>query len=230
MDRLAAYSRLVDAVAVFSALYLIRLAETHLEKIGAHTSVILIAAFIILVVSVRLLAFLASQALNYIPLLPRLILGPSNIQGIWFNTIPVDGDTFCGLFVVSLTDGRVRVVGEQFDKAGLVRVTWTSVMTQFDGDTLRFVYQARYTVRNMVERFGFSTYTFIRSLPGKQLATFNGQYVDLSTNFESDAFSGFKITDKATLRSLNDPATRAAAVTKLLQTRCATPKLLAVAR
>ncbi len=218
MEKLNSFFRVIDAIAIFVGLYFCKLIDIYFESKKIPYTITFLLCIAVIIMLIKVLELLFSFLIHNSQVVRSWILREENIEGAWFDMLKIDSDYFYGILLINIRNKKIQVSGEQFDCEGNVRVSWTTVMADFDGSTLRYVYQSRYAkAGNIEEKYGFSTHDFIRYSSGKRPNSYNGYFADISYNFERQTFTGRRINDKAVLRLLADPESKKEGIMALLQ-------------
>lgn len=110
--------------------------------------------------------------------LRSFLFGKDDIEGYWTDVIEMGGDVRVGVQFIRYVEDRYRIDGWQYDLDGKERITWTSIISEFDGDKLHYVYQADYH-DGAVSRYGYSTTTFCRTSSTTKPDSAIGNFSDL---------------------------------------------------
>lgn len=205
MKRLQNFVRGVEAFALFFALWLEQWAEQYLFKNNsAPLALLLLAAFVGLVVFVKLAQFLVTRWVDKSPTLRRLILGDDYIEGFWFNKVQTHDAALFGLLRIKVTEGGVTVHGEQYDESGRLTATWDSQMAEYHNNTLQYAYLVKYVGRSDTQDvYGFSDISFskVTGCPGQ----YTGRFQDISPidkTANTFTFVGSRVVEKPKLAHL----------------------------
>lgn len=206
MDRIRNVNRLVEAIALVGGLYVIRVLQTAVTS--RSKGLVPALAFLFAVLFLLAVSRSWAWALTNWAWLRRIVLGSLWLEGVWFSPLHIDGQKRYGLLRIRFDGERYEVVGEQFDVHGIVRVSWTSQMSAFNGHTLCYAYDARYLVDGSPEaRIGLSMIHFTRNRVIAAPQFCNGHFIDVSAPAEGVAFSGFKIRGSHRLKQLKEVST-----------------------
>jgi hypothetical protein len=106
-------------------------------------------------------------------------LGKNNIEGLWAQKLTVDGIRCLGILSLYYAGSEYRVFGWRYNLDGKQVASWESLLLDFDGNVLHYLYQTRYQEESRTQ-YGYSTITFVRTVPTEKPKSCNGHFLDLA--------------------------------------------------
>lgn len=217
MHRVQKVHDYIDTLLVVAVLYT---EGTILDNLEQHYfkdhALVFVGCILFFVLVFKLLEWLINKLIKNSERIREFILGEDFIEGTWFDATVEENRTF-GLFKNSYQGLEIEQNGELFSADCVPLNSWTSIATNYKERTLTLVYKVNYVEEEIIEqRIGVLIITFTKTAQQKSPNTFIGTYYDLSEEFKSKSFYGFKITDKAILKDLSNPATKRQAIRKLI--------------
>lgn len=185
---------------------------------------ILLVSVVLLIFIFKLLGWLIEKAVENSKRIRAIILGDDYIEGTWFDIVEIGGYKFYGLLNITYKEGKIEQSGEQIATDGSPKNTWNTIASQYEGNTLTVIYRVNYFAEEIVEqRLGISTMDF--SKPEKQFCpnTFSGTFYDMSKDFDTKSFRGFKVTNPDILFKLSNPESKPQATKELINAQYLKP-------
>lgn len=217
MRKISKFYRSVDASALGAGLAFVGLTEQWFDAQNIPGWLVWVIVALLIGAFVRIFRVLAVRAVNRSQRVRRVILGADFIEGVWFDVLHINGELFCALITVYIRDGKYSVVGKQFDANGDLIVTWTSITSVFDGNTLHYLYRAHYNrLEPPEERQGISIWNFSRASGSRAPISFSGYFVDMVSGFRSEVFTGRKL-NKSEVSDLENPTGEKDLISKLMR-------------
>jgi hypothetical protein len=204
---------LIVVVLAIEGLVVEQLKESKIE----HEWVILLCSIVFLVFVFKLLGRAVEKSIENSECIRALILGADYIEGTWFDMVEIGGDKFYGLVTHSYNEGHIEQSGEQISANGSPQNTWNSLASKYEDNTLTIIYRVNYFDEAIIEqRLGISTIDFSKSAKHRSPTSFSGTFYDMSNNFVTKSFRGFKVTDEEILAQLENSQTKLQAIKKLI--------------
>lgn len=219
MERLEKFYRFVNVVLVVIVLFLEAQIVHCLEKSGIHNFWLLfVVTATLLIAFFKFGEWLVEKMIENLDWLKKLIIGDEYIEGLWIDKVEISGRNFYGLLIISMKDGVYKVNGSQYSDKATLQNRWITISSDFENYTLKTIYQTTYfDEAKLEEPYGISSYNFQKtSLHGKPLI-FSGTFYDVSRDFITKSFYGFKVTDKKVINKLKHPDKTAQAIMDLIQ-------------
>lgn len=209
MKKLHTFVRVIEALALFLALWIEEWAEKYLfTSKSAPLALLVVTGFVGMVVIIKLAHSAVSRWVDTSPRLRKLILGDDYIEGYWFNKVVMGNSVRYGVLRILATEGGVTVHGEQYDPTGKVTATWESQMADYHNNTLRYAYMVKYVGRtDSQDTYGFSDISFSK-VSGCPMQ-YAGRFQDISPNDETAntfTFVGFRVVNDIQIAGLSTSA------------------------
>ena len=127
------------------------------------------------------------------------------IEGYYSNFVDINGERRVGVLCILLTNGTYKVDGWQYDINGNEFVSWSSIMSSFDGTELKYLYLASFR-DNTIEKYGYSALKFLREEPNLPPIAYRGTFSDIgdSKNIVT-TFNGNRQDSNFIKKYLNNP-------------------------
>ena len=219
MKKLEKFNSYINIVLIIVALFIEekiidKFKETNLKE---HEFVLFVSAAVSLIIFFKALEWLVEQAIEKVDWFRELILSDDYIEGTWFDVVEIDGKKFYGIFSITYRDGEITQNGEQIAFDNKPQNSWNTIVSKYENNSLTMIYHVNYFDENRPEQpYGISVCNFSKPTTHRAPVTFSGTFYDMSKNFMTKSFRGFKVTDKEILQRLNNPATRNDALLNLI--------------
>lgn len=206
-------------IAIIVVILVIEGSIVHFLKESQLKNQILILFFSIalLIFVFKLLGLAVEKVVEKSDCIRAWILDEDYIEGIWFDMVEINGHKFYGLVTHTYKDGHIEQSGEQISSTGLPQNSWNTLASKYEDNTLTIIYRVNYFDEKIVEqRLGITTIDFSKQANGKRPVTFSGTFYDMSNDFITKSFRGFKVTNTEILSELENPETKLGALKKLI--------------
>jgi len=191
--------------------------EKFKESRQESETLALLLGIVLLVLIFKFLGLAVEKIVERSERIRELILGEDYIEGTWFDMIEIEGEKYYGLYTNFYKDGEILQNGDQISADGVPTNSWKTIASQYDNGTLTMIYQVNYFEVNRVEQpYGILSISYSKTLAHKAPVAFTGTYYEMTKEFTTNSFRGFKIKNKNTLKKLNDPAKRTEAIKELI--------------
>ncbi|HEY0412527.1 MAG TPA: hypothetical protein VGD66_05245, partial [Allosphingosinicella sp.] len=72
------------------------------------------------------------------------LLGKNNVEGFWAQKLAIDGVRCLGIVSIDYSSGTLEVHGWRYNLEGEPVASWKSLLLEFDGIEMRYLYETRY--------------------------------------------------------------------------------------
>lgn len=188
-----------------------------LKKYEEREWLILFFGIIALVLIFKFLDLLVEKIIERSAYLRELILGDDYIEGTWIDLIEINGTKYYGLYTNAYKEGQIVQNGEQLTSEGIPTNSWKTIASKYENNTLTLIYQVNYfEVEKIEQPYGIVSISYSKIATHKSPIAFTGTYYELSKQFYTNSFRGFKVINKNTLKKLNQPEKRSETIKELI--------------
>lgn len=202
MKRIETFRRVTSAVGLTLGAAVARYTDSVLANYTLPGPLQIFVFFVVMLCIYLVTNYGASAFVDASPRLRRFILGKYFVEGTWMDVLRVNGTpTYVGLLRIEYDSGTLSISGRNFNRNGVVESSFNSDIAAFEWPRLLFKYSASRSPEGEHNLEGFAHVRFV-GRDGSPLS-YDGYYRDHAGNRAE--YSGWKVTEKDKLASLDKP-------------------------
>jgi hypothetical protein len=146
----------------------------------------------IVIVCAKSAKYLFAEMIDRSTLIRRAVAGHSFIEGDWLDF----ADGHFGLVTIRYDDGALRVDGTAISTDGTILYTWQSVVANFDGIVLEYLFRSGKAVDGdpFNEDYGHLRISFLRPAPRAAPCQFSGAFCNFGTDHRLIQMHGIRLS------------------------------------
>ncbi|MEM6364324.1 MAG: hypothetical protein AAF745_07855 [Planctomycetota bacterium] len=174
MKKLDRAIQLCEIIGIGFGAYAVRVFLSGVSQSTISPAFATLISVAVVIVCAKSAKYVIAELLDRSTVLRRVVAGQSFIEGDWLDY----ADGHFGLLTIRYDDGAVRVHGNAISKDGTILYTWRSVIADFDGIVLEYLFRADVAIDGdpFNEDYGHIRITFLRPAPRSAPCQFSGAF------------------------------------------------------
>lgn len=197
--------QLGEVIGIAFGAYAVRVFLQSISQTAISPAFVTLISVALVILCAKLTKYTVAELFDRSSLLRKIVAGDSFIEGDWLDY----PNGHLGILTFRYDDGKIRVHGTAINPDGKIVYSWHSVLADFDGTVLEYLFRSRRSVDGdpFNEDYGHLKVSFTRSAPRSAPAQFAGAFLHFGTNDGLIQVHGIRLSRKQAQEVRNDYAT-----------------------